>query len=68
MPLCDNCRKDSHQLSKSMTGRDLCPTCQDNLNATAATLLTTGSAAATTAQEMSTSRWLARFHLRRRER
>lgn len=68
MPRCDSCRKDSRQLTKSVTGRDLCPACRDNLNATAATMLLTGSAAPASAGEISTSRWLARFRIRRRER
>lgn len=67
MPRCDSCRKDSRQLTKSMTGRDLCPACKDNLNATAATVITTGSPAPTAASEIATSRWLARFRLRRPE-
>ena len=64
----DSCRKNMPQLTKSITGRDLCPACKDNLNATAATMLLTGSAAPGTAGEISTSRWLARFRIRRRER
>jgi len=68
MSRCDNCGKDARHLTKSMTGRDLCPACQDALNTTAQLMLASGSSPSSLGEMISTSGWLARMRqaLRRR--